>query len=69
VVEFRGTTEARTDTVVIDNMRKWIAVPGIGMRRGDAVVGARGVAVIVILLVIITVNKTTVISVGVAATT
>jgi hypothetical protein len=63
VAEFRGTTEAKINTVVVvDNMRKWIVVPDIGMRRGDAVAGVPGVVVIV------TVETTGIaVAVGVAA--
>jgi hypothetical protein len=46
VVEFRGTNETKINTVVVDDMRKWITVPDIGRRRGDAIAGVRSVAVI-----------------------
>jgi hypothetical protein len=46
VIEVRGTSGTKINTVVVDDMRKWIAVPDIGRRRGDATAGVQGVAVI-----------------------
>lgn len=60
VVEFRGTNETKINTVVVDDMRKWITVPDIGRIRGDAIAGVRGVAVIGIV-------ETTRIAIAVAA--